>query len=173
MKLVVGASVGLLAFLSSAGAFKLVAGPVRRGGLVTPLRARGAGSALRLRASADVSIDPWGGRIGSLGTQGQDGYEVLKNVVGTLPAGYSSWKDVFSKIDGDRSGTLDASEMKRALTDMGGSISDAQIGMVMTTLDKDEDGEVSYAEFEKAMDKVEAMMELELHDNDVMSDDEY
>ena len=36
------------------------------------------------RVCAETS-DPWGGRIGSMGTQATDGYEVLQSIVGGLP----------------------------------------------------------------------------------------
>lgn len=107
-----------------------------------------------------------------LGSGAKDGYGVLEKFLGSLSreSGYETWKCVFQKIDSDQSGLLDASELKRALGQLGGGIDDAQIAMVMNTLDSDKDGQVTYEEFSNALEVVELRMEQELVQNDVMND---
>jgi len=68
--------------------------------------------------ASSATKDPWGGRLGSMGSLATDGYGVLQDIITGLSreSGYDTWKDVFTKIDEDQSGMLDADEMKRALS---------------------------------------------------------
>ena len=61
-------------------------------------------------------------------------------------AGATTWKDLFARIDADKSGTLDFDEMKDALSKLGGGVSNESVAMVMKTLDTDADGEVAARE---------------------------
>ena len=56
---------------------------------------------------------------------------------------HSAWK----RIDGDQSGALDEHELRRALEDMGKSLSDEEFAKVWATIDIDQSGRVSFNEF--------------------------
>ena len=63
-------------------------------------------------------------------------------------------------------------ELRFESADAAEAAAEAEVRDERTAILQEADKAASEA-VEKAMDKVEAMIELELHDNDVMSDDEY
>ena len=60
-------------------------------------------------------------------------------------------KQVFDKLDEDKSGTIDVHEIKKLLVmlsdDEGASITDTMVEEVMKEVDKDNDGSIDFAEF--------------------------
>merc|ERR1711871_50024 len=59
--------------------------------------------------------------------------------------------EAFRKFDDDGSGTIDASELKLALQHMGLKLSAAEVSELLTSADKDGNGEIDMEEFEGMM----------------------
>jgi CRP-like cAMP-binding protein len=57
-------------------------------------------------------------------------------------------KEAFDDIDTDRSGTLDAKELRTLMQSLGAAFSDGEIATLIKTLDINESGEVDFHEFE-------------------------
>ncbi|EKX38938.1 hypothetical protein GUITHDRAFT_154605 [Guillardia theta CCMP2712] len=103
------------------------------------------------------------------------GLMALKDILAGLPvtAGYTSWQELFSKFDIDKSGYLDGHELKSALRSLGGSVSDERFDYIFNSLDSDGDGVVSWLEFESMLELIEMQMEEDLRNNDVMLDETF
>jgi len=57
-------------------------------------------------------------------------------------------KEAFDEIDADRSGTLDAQELRLLMQSLGVAFSDDEIATLIRTLDLNDTGEVDFHEFE-------------------------
>ncbi|KAL9187781.1 hypothetical protein ACHAXT_006159 [Thalassiosira profunda] len=57
-------------------------------------------------------------------------------------------KEAFDELDEDRSGTLDAQELRALMQSLGAAFSDSEITTLIRTLDLNESGEVTFREFE-------------------------
>jgi calcium-dependent protein kinase len=60
---------------------------------------------------------------------------------------------MFEFFDIDKSGTINANELKVILTG-DGKVSDEAWKMIIKDIDKDNDGEISFDEFKKMMDSI-------------------
>lgn len=57
-------------------------------------------------------------------------------------------KEAFDEIDTDRSGTLDAEELRTLMQSLGAAFSDSEIATLIQTLDLNESGSIDFHEFE-------------------------
>ena len=72
---------------------------------------------------------------------------------------------IFDKIDLDRGGTIDRTELRAALSRAGKSLSDEQIEVMMKTADTDQNGEVSFEEFADVLKGVKAARAANIIEN--------
>eukprot|EP00960_Hanusia_phi_P002757 81738-Hanusia_phi.AAC.1 len=85
------------------------------------------------------------------------GLMALKDILAGLPvtAGYTSWQELFSKFDIDKSGYLDGKELKNALRSLGGCVPDERVDYILKSLDSDGDGVISWLEFESMLELIQ------------------
>eukprot|EP00826_Nyctotherus_ovalis_P005428 TRINITY_DN11224_c0_g2_i15.p3 TRINITY_DN11224_c0_g2~~TRINITY_DN11224_c0_g2_i15.p3 ORF type:complete len:117 (-),score=40.10 TRINITY_DN11224_c0_g2_i15:473-823(-) len=63
----------------------------------------------------------------------------------------------FAKMNADKSGKISFGDLKRVLMELGENLSDEQIKAMIQVADKDNDGQVSYAEFMDMMYQAKQM----------------
>merc|ERR1711974_33959 len=63
------------------------------------------------------------------------------------PEQLSEYKEVFDHFDRDKDGKIDPLEFKGVLQALGDGLNETQAGALLTKLDKDEDGRLSFQEF--------------------------
>jgi calmodulin len=64
---------------------------------------------------------------------------------------------LFSKLDEDEGGTIDAKELRKGLKDLGFTLTDEEFKAMMSRVDKDGGGEISIREFDRAIKAAEKL----------------
>jgi len=86
-----------------------------------------------------------------------EGLKLLEDLLRTLPStgGYSTFSELFDKYDLNKSGSIDAAELRTALCDMGAQLSEDQVDSILNSMDINKDGQVDWAEFQSALELAE------------------
>ena len=74
---------------------------------------------------------------------------IRHNIANRLRSSNGGLKRVFERFDVDKSGCLDSQELRQGLASVGVSLSEQDFTRLMSQVDKDADGKVSYEEFRK------------------------
>ena len=67
--------------------------------------------------------------------------------------GNQGLKEVFDSLDKDKSGTIDAAEVKELMQTLGGAFSDEEISSLIKTMDLTDSGNIDFAEFSSVFGK--------------------
>ena len=87
-------------------------------------------------------------------SESTNGLQMLQDMLRTLPrtGGYETISDLFRKYDLDKSGSIDAAELKEAMCDLGAKVTDEEVQSLLQSIDANGDGEVDWSEFENYLE---------------------
>lgn len=75
---------------------------------------------------------------------------LMKSRIGTRDA-EQELRDAFAVFDTDNSGAIDRKELKRLMKKLGQALSEAELDAMMSEVDENGDGEISFEEFKALM----------------------